>query len=131
MARTGRVEVPAVRGERHQGLLVRRSQVGHLFGHLAAWWWPGRGHDGKRHVGKRRGLLDLATRAIDPAGLVERAIPAQRIADTEDGVQGTDQPGWRAAIARSSGCVASTSTTPHTSSGSRRANSCTYSPPRE
>ena len=31
--------------------------------------------------------------SIDPAGLVERAIPAQRIADLENGVQGTDPAG--------------------------------------
>ena len=93
VARTGRVELPAVRGEGDQGLLVRRSQVGHLFGHLAAGRWSGRGHDGERHIGEWRGVLDLATRAIDPAGLVERAIPAQRIADLEDGVQGADPAG--------------------------------------
>ena len=94
VARTRCVELPTHRGEGDcRAAWFADAQISHLFRHLSARWSKSRGHNGERHVGEWRGVLDLATRVIDPASLVEPAIPAHRIADLEDGVQGTHPAG--------------------------------------
>ena len=92
---------------------------------------PGRGHDGERHIGELRGMLDLATRVIDHAGFVEPAIPAQRIAELKKGVQGTGPAGLQVGHRPVVGVRRLDQH--HATHVIRQppGNSCTYSPPRE